>query len=88
MEVGDAVQFPMGTDVIIIGEVEAMENGAVYVREAHAFHHLWGGSNGARGELHEITRPELIEPASKKNARIVKESLTKWRKKTWRTSYE
>jgi hypothetical protein len=86
MEIGDAVQFPMGDDVLIIGEVEDIDLAAntAKVREAHAFHRMWGGSNGARGELHEVSRLDLVEPATARNRRIVQEVLPKWREKNER----
>lgn len=62
VELGDAVEYEIGDDVLIIGWVTSRHTDdheeTVHIYEAHAFHRLWGGSNAERGK-------ELVAPAHK-----------------------
>lgn len=67
MEAGEIVRWyplPKGDDeerdVMLVGKVMAVYGGDIAeVKEAHAFHRIWGGSTAKRGELHQIPVEQL-----------------------------
>lgn len=59
MEAGEIVRWypephDKERDVLLVGRIEAIENEVAEVKEAHAFHRLWGGSPAARGDIHKV----------------------------------
>lgn len=63
MEPGDAVEWspPNDPDILFLGNVESIDEqtDVAVVVEAHAFHRVWGASNGGRGTEHLIPCEEL-----------------------------
>jgi len=67
MEAGEIVRWyplPKGDDeekdVMLVGKVMVIHTGGVAeVKEAHAFHRIWGGSSGGRGDQHQIAVENL-----------------------------
>lgn len=71
---GQAVSFTIGDgQVFVIGRVESHDEKTAKVKEAHAFS-VWGGSNGGRGEIHEVSIKDLV-PARPRHKRIVDSAL-------------
>jgi len=53
---------PEREEAFVIGVVGKIDtDGMAHVVEVHSFHRIWGGSNGARGEVHEVPLSALKE---------------------------
>jgi hypothetical protein len=76
VEIGDEVEIEMGDDVLIIGWVTDTHiddhEETVTVTEAHAFHRIWGGSNGRRGHQTRASA-HRVKPVRSGYRHIVKE---------------
>jgi hypothetical protein len=59
MKDGDAVSFPLGDDVLIVGRLVELRPRRSLVTEVHAFHVMWGGSNACRGNKHRVNTKDL-----------------------------
>lgn len=92
IKVGDPVEvdfadLPEGTKLpnaeqmardkaVIIGVLGKIDGGMGHVVEVHAFHYLWGGSNGGRGKVHEVPLM-AVKRCSTRVVSIVKEQMKK-----------
>jgi len=61
----DKPSVPGREEAFVIGVVGKIDTEAyppiASVVEVHSFHRIWGGSNGARGEVHEVPLSALKE---------------------------
>lgn len=71
MQVDDAVEFEMDDSVLIIGRVTDVREKEITIEEAHAFHRMWGGSNGGRGTIHHVLA-QNVKPCKATYRDIVK----------------
>lgn len=77
--VGQHVEAWIDKDVLIIGIVVSESPRKVTIKEAHAFHHVWGASNGNRGKLEKVWRSR-VSPVRSRYRHIVKECVARWEK--------
>jgi hypothetical protein len=61
LEIGAPVAFHLNDDVLIVGWIKGYhrDSETVIIKEAHAFHKLWGGSNNARGTEHTVVATRI-----------------------------
>lgn len=67
---------------VIIGVLGKIDEGTMPVTasviEVHAFHYLWGGSNGGRGKVHVVPL-SVVQACPQRVVHIVKEQAKKSR---------
>lgn len=68
-------------EIYVVGEiVKVHRDDTVTVLEGHAFHRIWGASNGGRGTEHRVRTSEVAQPNNANWRRIAWEGVYYFRK--------